>query len=197
MATIVEPSPSGNRAVAVSRNQSLRLVADTAWNWFVRTNEGSWTQIGTAALEIVYTTSASVTNRLTFDRVEIAIGSGGSPDTSTTRHFDLCEGPPALLWATAQVDDEAMREPPARPWEGENDDPPLGTPWVMPGADRAGFASVLLETVSEQDAGPANLIASWSSGVFVDTAGGIGVRTSFTNDARGLGPFPAIAACST
>ncbi|MCW8137406.1 MAG: hypothetical protein KIT58_00700, partial [Planctomycetota bacterium] len=194
MPAIVEPSPSGNRAVAVRPGQPLRLRADTAWNWFVRTNEGAWTQIGTSALEIFYTTSSSVTNRLTFDRVEIAIGSGASPDTSTTRHFDLCEGPPAVLWATGAMSNPAREEPPPRPWEGEDDDPPLGTPWVMPPADRTGFGTTLLETVSEADAGPANLFASWSPGIFVDTAGAIGVRTPFTNDARGLGPFPAIAA---
>lgn len=194
MASILEPAPTSSRAVGVRTNQALRLRADTAWNWFVRTNEGAWTQFATGVLEAFRTMSTSVTNRLTFDRVEIAIGSGATPDTSTTRYFDLCEGPAAVLWATGRMDNEAMSEPPARPWEGEDDDPPLGTPWAMPQADRTGFGTTLLETVSEKAAGPADLFASWGPGVFVDTSGGIGVRTPFTNDARGLGPFPAVAA---
>jgi YD repeat-containing protein len=194
MATITEPAPTSNRAVAVRPNQPLRLRADTAWNWFVRTNEGAWTQFATGTLEAFRTMATSVANRLTFDRVEIAIGSAGTPDTSTTRHFDLCEGPPAVLWATGRMENEALSEPPARPWEGEDDDPPQGTPWTMPPADRTGFGTTLGETVSERDAGPANLFASWSPGVYVDTSGGVGLRTPFTNDARGLGPFPAVAA---
>lgn len=193
MALILEPSPTSNRAVAVRTNHPVRLVADTAWNWFIRTNEGAWTQFATGVLEAYRTMATSVTNRLTFDRVEIAIGSGAVPDTATTRYFDLCEGPPAVLWASGSMDNEALSEPPGRPWEGEDDDPPLGTPWVMPPANRTGFGTTLLETVSEQSAGPANLVASWGPGVFVDTSGGIGVRTPFTNDARGLGPFPAIS----
>lgn len=196
MATILEPAPTGNRAVAIRPGQVLRLRADTGTlQWLARVNEGAWANVGAAAAEFFYTAPTSVTNRLTFDRLEITLGTGTTPDGSTTpRNFDLCEGPPAVLWVTDRMDNEAMSEPSPTPWAGEDDDPPLGTPLSMLPAARGGLGTTLGETVSEvAGAGPSTLLASWGSGVFVDTAGGLGVRTPFTNDARGRGPFPAIA----
>jgi len=197
MATILEPSPTGNRAVAIRPGQVLRLRADTAsLQWLAQVNSGGWTNIGAAASELFYTAPTSVTNHLTFDRLEITLGTGTTPDGSTTpRNFDLCEGPPAVLWVIDRLDNEALSEPSARPWEGEDDDPPLASPLSMLPASRGGLGTTLLETVSEvAGAGPSNLVASWGPGVFVDTSGALGIRTPFTNDARGRGPFPAIAA---
>jgi len=193
MAAITDPAPTSNRAVAIQTNQPVRLVSDTSMDWFVRTNGGGWSQFATGTLVAVWGGATSVTNRLTFDRVEIALGTAGVPDTATTRHFDLCEGPVACLWVSDQVRNEALEEPPLRPWEGEDDDPPLGVPLYMPGANRDNLGTVLCESVSEPG-GPVNLVTGFRPGVFVDNAGKLGVRTAFTNDVRGLGPFPAIAA---
>lgn len=193
MATITEPdlsSPAG-RAIAVSPRQALHLVASASSTWSFRVNGGAWSTI-TTATEIFWTTPASVTNRFTFDRIDVAIGA--DPDApEDTRTLNLVEGPAAVLVATASIRNEAMEEPPLRPWEGEDDDPPHGVPLAMLGANRDRVGTVLLETVSEQG-GPANLFASFGPGLFVDTAGKVGCRTPFTNDARGFGPFPAIAA---
>ncbi|MCO5168154.1 MAG: hypothetical protein M9894_17570 [Planctomycetes bacterium] len=194
MTAITHPAPAGNRAVAVPTNQPVPMVADTTSDWFVRTNGGGWTQFASGANQAVWAGASSVTNRWTFDRVEIAIGEG-SPSEPTIRHFNLCEGPVACLWATDQLPNPALEAPPLRPWDGEDDDPPLGTPLVMPGADRGGMGTTPCESASELGSGgPVSLLTSYDSGVSVDTSGRLGLRTPFTNDVRGLGPFPAVAA---
>ena len=198
MPSITEPAAT--RAIAVSPRQPLRLVADSATDWWKRnqTTGEAWTQInpgGTDVAELVWETPSSVTNRLTFDRIQIQVNTGSAPSDGDTGglHLNLCEGPAAVLWASAAVRNEAREEPSLRPWEGEDDDPPLGLPLAMPAANRDRLGSVLCETVSEPG-GPSNLISSLGPGVFVDSAGKLGVRTPFTNDVRGLGPFPAVAA---
>jgi YD repeat-containing protein len=173
----------------VQTNQILRLKSDQpSWNWFSRVNEAAnWTAGPTGTNVFVYTTPTSVTEHLTFDRIQIAIGSGATPDTTTTRYFDLCEGPVAGLWASSSLRNPAAEEAPLRPDEWERDDPPLGLPFLMPGANRDGFGTMRLARASSAG-GPANLVSLFGPGVFVDTAGKLGVRTPGP-PYRGLGPF--------
>ncbi|MCW8137751.1 MAG: RHS repeat protein [Planctomycetota bacterium] len=196
MTRISVPEPSSNRAVPVQAGQTLRLEAadfSSPPDWFLRVNGGAWSQFAAGQTEVFLTTPTSVTERLTFDRLEVALGASSTPDTGTTRHFDLCEGPVATPLVTATKRNEALEEPPLRGSDGEDDDPPLGVPLAMLGPGRQGLATVPLETAAEQG-GPASLVASLGPGLFVDSAGKLGCRTPFTTDVRGLGPFPAIAA---
>lgn len=193
-------TPAATRAVPVSPRQPIRMVADSATDWWQRTNtsSGAWTQInpgGTDTATLVWETPSTVTRRTTFDRIQIQVNTGSAPGLGDTGgiFLDLCEGPTAVQWASDAIRNEALEEPSLRPWEGEDDDPPLGVPLHMPGANRDRLGTVLCETVSEAG-GPANLVASYGPGVFVDTSGKLGVRTPFTNDVRGLGPYPAVAA---
>ena len=70
-----------------------------------------------------------------------------------------------------------MSEPPLNPDVLESDDPPLGFPLAMPGANRDGTGTVRLESVYEPS-GPANLVSLYGPGAFVDTAGNLSARTS-------------------
>ena len=197
MATITFPAEQGaTRPVTVRPSQRLRLLASGSTGWWQRnlTTGSAWASIGSAVSELVWDTPSSVGNRLTFDRLQL-FASDTSPDPGETGglYLNLCEGPPAVLWASALLRNEAMEEPPLRPWQGEDDDPPLGLPLVMPAANRDRMGTVLLETVAEPG-GPVDLVALSRPGLFVDSAGRLGARTAFTNDVRGLGPYPAIAA---
>ena len=188
--------PAATRALAVQPGQPIAMTADGSTDWWQRNlttggEAGAWTQIndGGAVATLVRALPTSVTNRLTFDRIQIAVNTTTAPATSFTGglHLNLCEGPPAVLWATDQIRNEAREEPPLRPWEGDgDDDPPLGLPLFMPAANRDRLGTVVQETVLEPS-GPASLVGLYGPGLFVDTAGRLGARTPFTNDAVDLG----------
>ncbi|MGE3376456.1 MAG: SMP-30/gluconolactonase/LRE family protein [Vicinamibacteria bacterium] len=180
--------PLNTAPIAVQPGQALRLTADASVAWSYRLNEGSWTAITTAA-SIVFTTPTSVTNRWTFDRIEIAIGSTASPDD--TRDFNLCEGPPAVQWATAQLQDPTQ-DPSPNPNLGEGDDPPHALAWRLPGANRDGFATESPER-AHVAGGPVTLLESFRGGIFVDSAGKVGARSTLLGRVSGLGPFPESA----
>ena len=198
MPTITRPLAS--RAVAVQVSQPLRLEADAPTNWWKRNQSASenWVQLngggGGPVATLFWEAPATITRRLTFDRVQV-VAADTEPGGGETGglHLNVCEGPVAVLWATAHAGHEALQEPPLRPWDDEADDPPLGLPLVMPAANRDGLATCPLESAAGAG-GPANLVALYGPGLFVDTAGRLGCRTAFTNDVRGLGPFPPIAA---
>ncbi|MGE0709151.1 MAG: SMP-30/gluconolactonase/LRE family protein [Planctomycetota bacterium] len=181
-------APLNTAPIAVQPGQALRLEADASVAWSYRVNEGSWTAIATAT-SIVFTTPTSVTNRWTFDRLEIAIGDTGSPDD--TRDFNLCEGPPAVQWATAALPDPTD-DPAANPNLGEGDDPPHALAWRLPGANRDGFATESPER-AHVPGGPVTLLESFRGGIFVDSAGKVGARTTLLGRVSGLGPSPESA----
>jgi YD repeat-containing protein len=193
MATITDPGAS--RAVAVRTSQALRMVASAATNWWAATNGGAYSQInggGTVSV-LVWTTPSTITRRFTFDDVQI-IAQATQPAQGTTGSLllNVCEGPPAVLQVAAQVHNDALGDPPLRPNESGQDDPPLAFPLLMPGANRDGLGTILLETVSEPS-GPANLAALYGPGLLLDTSGRLGSRTALGGKVRGLGPFPASA----
>jgi YD repeat-containing protein len=199
MATILDPSvtTSGSviTAVPVHTNQMLRLVADGATNWYQRTNAGTtgaWTQVGTNLATFVWVTPSTVTNRFTFDDVQIQVGSS-TPLVSDTGglHLNLIEGPAPVLTMTPRIRNEALAEPPAHSDMLESDDPPLGFPLGMPGANRDGLGTVLLERAYEAG-GPANLVSLYGPGLFLDSSGMLGQRTPVGQN-RGLGIVPSIA----
>jgi YD repeat-containing protein len=199
MATIT--TPSATRSIAVQPRQPIAMVADVSSDWYQRNQTsggatGPWTLITSAVTTLVWETPSTVTRRLLYDRLQLAVVDTGAaaPSTSLTTglFLNLCEGPPAVQWVTDRMRNEAFEEPPMSPWAGESDDPPLETPLAMPGANRDGMGTELLETTSGPS-GPANLVTSFDRGLFVDMAGKLGCRVAFTNDVRGLGPFPAIA----
>ncbi|MCO5170148.1 MAG: hypothetical protein M9894_27760 [Planctomycetes bacterium] len=189
-------SPLPSRPLAVQVHQSLSLKASAPTNWWKRnqTTSEAWVQLNTGGTTatLVWEAPATIANRLTFDRIQI-FADASEPGSGETEglHLNVCEGPVAVLWATAQAHNAALEEPPLRPWDDESDDPPLGLPLVMPAANRDGMATYPLESAAGAG-GPANLIAHYGPGLFVDTAGRLGCRTSFTNDVRGLGPFPPV-----
>lgn len=202
MATIDIPSESSTHALAVQIGQALRLHATATTSWWIRNlttggPSGTWgTAVATGTDEYVLDTSLlpAVTNRLTFDRLQIAVSDPSAPPTSFADglHVNLVEGPVTVLHATTALGGEAQSGPPLRPWDGEDDDPALGEPLVMPAANRDGLGTEPLETASTRG-GPVNVVRAFGRGIFVDTAGKVGVRVPFTTDVRGLGPFPAIA----
>jgi YD repeat-containing protein len=194
--------PAATRAIAVQPGQPIAMTADTSTDWWQRNLTtggagGAWTQInpgGTNVSTLVWTTPTTVSNRQTFDRLQLAVNTTTAPSTAFTGglHLNLVEGPPAVLYVSPSLGGDAMAEPPLRPWEGEDDDPPLGAPLYMPGASRGGLGTELLETPGVSG-GPANAVQAYDRGLLVDTAGKLAVRVPFTSDVRGLGPFPAIA----
>src|SRR5688572_17482487 len=141
MPTILDPSAT--RAIAVRPLQPVRLEASAASDWYARTNagiSGAWSTIGSNVTSLVYTTASSVIRRFTFDDVQIQLtnpGAGAPPVTDTTGlRLNLCEGPVANLQVTSRLRNEALEEPPLRPDEDGRDDPSLGVPLLMPGANR-------------------------------------------------------------
>ncbi len=200
MDIITVPSESNTRALAVQLGQAIPLTANVSTDWYVRnltpgglsTPWGSPVVTGTPTY-VLQTAALTVTNKLTFDALQI-VASGSAPLIGYTGglHVNLCEGPVTVLHATTALGGEAFSGPPLRPWEGEDDDPALGEPLVMPAANRGGLGTEPLETASTPG-GPVNVVRAFGRGIFVDTSGHVGVRVPFTTDVRGLGPFPAIA----
>lgn len=189
MPSIIDPVPTGSRAIAVRIGQPLRLVADANSDWYQKTDIGSFTLIGSNTATLVWTPS-SIFRRFTFSRVQIGVVTpGGGAPAAGTLFLNLVEGPVVVLHATSQIRNEAMEEPPSHPDLLESDDPPLGLPLAMAGADRAGMGTVSLERAREPG-GAVNLVALYGPGMFVSSSGSLGVRTSL-GVLRGLGPFQA------
>jgi YD repeat-containing protein len=193
MAAILDPvNNNSSRAIAVRTGQPIRMVADSSTDWWINTNGGGWSQLNTPGVHVsTYTyTPSSVTRKFTFDDVQIGVNTNSAPG-SANLYLNVVDGPVTVLHATDRIRNEALQEPPLNPNLLESDDPPLGFPLGMPGANRDGFGTVLLERAYEAG-GPANLVSLYGPGLFLDSSGKLGSRTPIAKN-RGLGPFPTIA----
>lgn len=190
MPNITEPVPTGSRAIAVRLDQPVRMVADVASDWWVKIDTGAFTKLLSNNIVFVYTTPSTIFRRFTFTRIEIAVQTVGTVPAPTvgTLFLDVSESAVTVLHATDRIRNEAMEEPPLHSDMLESDDPPLGLPLAMPGANRDGMGTVPLDRAREQG-GPANLVSLYGPGMFVESSGKMGVRTPI-GVLRGLGPFP-------
>jgi hypothetical protein len=178
MATILDPvNNNSSRAIAVRTGQPVRMLADSSTDWWINTNGGGWSQLNTPGVHVsVFTfTPSSVTRRFTFDDVQIGVNTNSAP-SSTNLYLNVVDGPATVLHATDRIRNEALQDPPPNPNLLESDDPPLGFPLGMPGANRDGFGTVLLERAYEAG-GPANLVSLYGPGLFLDSSGKLGSRT--------------------
>jgi hypothetical protein len=188
--TIVDPSSTS--PIAVHTNQPLRMVATAAGDWYTRTNGAAFAKVVSGSQIAVITTSATVTQLQTFDIFDVAVvTTGGTAPTAPNITFNVCMGPVVGVQVAPSIRNEAVMEPPLFSDFLENDDPPLGFPLAMPGADRTNMGTVLLER-SYEAGGPSNLVSLYGPGLFLDSAGKLGSRT-FIGKNNGLGIFPKIS----